>query len=211
MKAYRAQWHEPMSIAYRDYQVFSIIVAVDSSGNVASMVHSINAVSWGTNGIFVGGVSIPDSARTQRKAVAAAGAGERLPDPTCPVLITREGKPFLAAGAIGNGPRIMLYALESVLDFGMDVAEANSLPQPLGAEDLASAGSTDGRSRLPEIFVANSFSPAVIDKLQSLGQPVVLKPNATPGGYWVAIQIDSKTRAARAAVARGLPELVEGY
>ena len=36
-------------------------VVVDASGNMAVLLHSINTLNWGTTGIFVDGVSIPDS------------------------------------------------------------------------------------------------------------------------------------------------------
>ena len=37
------------------------IATVDQWGNMLGMVHSINTVSWGMTGIFVDGISIPDS------------------------------------------------------------------------------------------------------------------------------------------------------
>ena len=54
------------------------VLAVDDQGNVASIVHSINCVLWGATGIFVDGISIPDSASFQQGAIANAGPGARL-------------------------------------------------------------------------------------------------------------------------------------
>jgi gamma-glutamyltranspeptidase/glutathione hydrolase len=42
------------------------VVAVDGQGNVAAVLHSINTAVWGTTGIFVDGISIPDSASFQQ-------------------------------------------------------------------------------------------------------------------------------------------------
>ena len=36
------------------------VLAVDSEGNVAAVGHTINTNTWGTTGMFVGGISIPD-------------------------------------------------------------------------------------------------------------------------------------------------------
>jgi len=45
------------------------IVAVDRWGNVAALLHTINTVSWGETGIFVDGVSIPDSGAIQQQTI----------------------------------------------------------------------------------------------------------------------------------------------
>ena len=39
----------------------SAVAAVDEYGNVAAIIHSINSSIWGNTGIFVDGISIPDS------------------------------------------------------------------------------------------------------------------------------------------------------
>ena len=72
------------------------VVAVDRWGNVAAVTHSCNAVIWGNTGIFVGGISVPDSASFQQEAIKQVGPGNRLPDPMTPLIITRDSKPILA-------------------------------------------------------------------------------------------------------------------
>ena len=41
------------------------LVVADKWGNVAVVNHTINTVLWGNTGIFVDGISIPDSAAFQ--------------------------------------------------------------------------------------------------------------------------------------------------
>jgi gamma-glutamyltranspeptidase / glutathione hydrolase len=53
------------------------VLAVDSEGNVAAVCHTINVLAWGT-GIFVNGISIPDSASLQQENVAKVGRGGYL-------------------------------------------------------------------------------------------------------------------------------------
>src|SRR5262245_1697284 len=58
------------------------VVAVDTQGNVAAVLHSINTNLWGTTGIFVDGISIPDSAAFQQSQIARIKPGDRLPETT---------------------------------------------------------------------------------------------------------------------------------
>ena len=74
-------------------------------------MHSINALFWGETGIAIDGVIIPDSAAHQQEMMAAAGAGNRLPDPTNPVIILRDGVPSCCCnnwtGAPEGLPRLL--------------------------------------------------------------------------------------------------------
>jgi gamma-glutamyltranspeptidase/glutathione hydrolase len=73
------------------------VVAVDGKGNMAAVLHSINTVLWGGTGIFVDGVSIPDSATFQQLQIARIKPGDRLPDTTNPVIVLKNDKPYLYA------------------------------------------------------------------------------------------------------------------
>ncbi len=79
------------------------VVAVDEFGNVAAILHTINTAGWGTTGLFVDGVSIPDSAAGQQQAVANAGPGGRIADHGPPLVATRDGLPVVASSATGSG------------------------------------------------------------------------------------------------------------
>jgi len=101
------------------------VIAVDADGNVCALVHSINTATWGSVGIFVDGISIPDSASFQQLQIAEAGPGERLPDPTNPAILTRDGRPVLASSSIGSGLHERAFSsLLDVLVHGMSPQES---------------------------------------------------------------------------------------
>ncbi len=66
------------------------------------MLHSCNCLLWGSTGIFVDGVSIPDAATFQQDAIERAGPGRRLPETTNPVIVLKNGEPVLASSTIGS-------------------------------------------------------------------------------------------------------------
>lgn len=159
------------------------VVAIDQWGNMAAVVHSINTVSWGSTGIFVEGISIPDSAAFQQHAVAAAGSGRRLPDPTNPGLVLRNGKPVMAFGSIGAGLHIRTVgSLIAVLDFGLTPQQAINEPS-IGCFEMGGIG------RLT--VGAKEFPPDFLKAVRDLGQDVVESDPLR--GYWIGIQIDPVT------------------
>lgn len=79
------------------------LVVVDRYGNVAAITHTINSVVWGSTGIVVGGIPIPDSAGFQQRALATVSPGSRLPSPLLQTIALKRGKPVLATAGIGSG------------------------------------------------------------------------------------------------------------
>jgi len=162
------------------------VVVVDKDGNVAAMVHSINTVSWGTNGLNIDGISIPDSAAIQVSAVAATVPGERLTDPTNPGLVMKDGKPFLGFASLGAGlPQRTIAGLISVLDFGMTPQEAINAPA-FGFTEFTAAGATGAQT-----IGKGDLSPEMIAAVAELG--LEIKEDDSLRGYWIAIQIDPET------------------
>src|ERR1035438_83692 len=97
------------------------IVVVDRWGNVAALVHSITTVTWGTTGIVVGGIPIPDPAGSQQWRLAAIQPGERVPNDMAPVIVMRGAKPVLAVATVGSSliaetARILLATLGNRLE-----------------------------------------------------------------------------------------------
>src|SRR5262249_6947888 len=110
-----------------------VVVAVDEKGNIASICHSSNANVWGTTGIFVDGVSIPDSACFQQEAIKQVGAGIRLPDPMNPHIVLKNSKPILASSCMGDSlHEIAIQNLVSILDFGMQPKVVVNTPNFMG-------------------------------------------------------------------------------
>ena len=183
------------------------VVAVDRWGNVAAVTHSINTALWGNTGIFVGGVSIPDSAAFQQDAIKQAGPGHRLPDPMSPTIVARDGRPVLASTAIGGGlHQRNIQVLAGVLEFGLDAqaavdAPAFLLPDWTGGKTIA---------QVP----AGAFDARVLEGVRALGQEV--KELGPTGARDVHRLLGRdrhrpRKRRLRGAGTAELPSYAEGY
>ena len=171
------------------------VVVVDGKGNIAAVLHTINTVSWGTTGIFVDGVSIPDSAAFQQPQIAGMKPGDRLPDTTNPVIVLKNDKPYLASSCTGSAlHQATMSNLVNVLDFGMDLKKSIDTPNFMGPY----FGSLLGGGQVPQIYMEvladGEFDENLVKAVVAKGQAIKLIPkNQTWPGYWVAIQIDPKT------------------
>ncbi len=177
------------------------VVAIDQWGNMAAVVHSINTVSWGTTGIFVDGISIPDSGIFQQGMMAQIEPGSRLPDPTNPGLVLRDGKPFMAFSSIGSGlHQRTIGGLISVLDFGLTPGEAVDKPA-LGSFSFG-ALAEDASGPAAQGVGVGDYSPDFIAEVEEMGQPI--EEDDATRGYWIAIMIDPETGELHGASIRGL-------
>ncbi|HEX9890246.1 MAG TPA: gamma-glutamyltransferase [Nitriliruptorales bacterium] len=105
------------------------IAGVDEDGNVLTLLHSVNTSMWGTTGIFVDGIGVPDSGAIQPELIAKVGPGALVPNVSEPAIFLRDGKPVLASSIIGTGmPDVPLQCLTAILDRGMTPAQAISRP-----------------------------------------------------------------------------------
>jgi gamma-glutamyltranspeptidase/glutathione hydrolase len=195
----------------RDFVHSDGIVAVDDRGNVAVLLHTINTTLWGTTGLFVDGISIPNSGSFQQRLIEQVGPGQRLPDPTMPVIVLDRGRPVLASNSVG-GTGILgntLQGLSNVLDFGMDVRAAVDTGQFLGPV-IATVQANQ------QVVVQGDFPAALLDSARAKGQVYQEVPPAAQGlarGYWVAIAMSGSERARRltGAVSRILSGFVDGF
>ena len=172
------------------------IVVVDRWGNMAVVGHTINTGLWGSTGIFVDGVSIPDPAGVQQNEIARVGPGNRLPNGMNPTLFLRHGKAVLGCSAVGGGLHYkMLQALACILDFGMD-------PQ----------ASVDTPAFLPNGVAEGTFDPKVLDGVKAPGLKVnILSQKGAQWGYWVGVQVDPVSHHLLGGVSRGVEGDVAGY
>jgi gamma-glutamyltranspeptidase / glutathione hydrolase len=173
------------------------VVAVDGKGNMAAVLHSINAELWGTTGIFVDGVSIPDSAAFQQYQIARIKPGDRLPDATYPIIVLKNGKPYLASSNIGLAThQNTMNNLVNVLDFDMDLKKSIDTPNFMGP---FFGMSVDGKPPAPQLYMEvlaeGEFDENLVKAVVAKGQAIKLLPKPQTGGIgsWVAIQIDPKT------------------
>ena len=160
------------------------VVAIDRWGNMAAIVHSSNTVIWGTTGIFVDGVSIPDPAAFQQRLIAQTGPGRRLPDATEPLIVARNGKPVMALSSIGAGlHQKTISVLLNFLDFHMDIKQAIDAP----ALNIPKV-EADGSSR-PQVL-AGDFSRCLLAEVGKLGLETAVVANAfaphVPRGYVIS-------------------------
>lgn len=173
------------------------VVVVDKAGNVAALVHTINTLLWGM-GLFVDGITLPDIGALQQDLIRQVGVGKRLPDPTTPLVVTRNGAPVLGAASIGYGVHVAnAQSLVNVLAYGMDPQAAISQPQLLR---------TYWRHR-PEDDVQpvleGAFSDQVLGGMRALGQPTQEVPRDQVGdlrGHWIGIRLDPASKTLQGGV-----------
>lgn len=154
------------------------VVAMDQEGNIAALTHSINAVLWGSTGIFVDGISIADSGSIQEGAVARAGPGGRVETPMVPtMLLNSDGRPILATSAIGSGLQELTFTrLVDVLEYGQPLADAVWNPS----------------FHWGPLAILGEYDPVVLAGVRAMGEPIPELPEAAMAtrGYIVALQID---------------------
>jgi gamma-glutamyltranspeptidase/glutathione hydrolase len=188
------------------------VLAVDEQGNVASILHSLNGVLWGSTGIFVDGISIPDSACFQQQPIASAGPGVRLPEISNPLMVLKGGKPVLASTTIGSAlHQAALQNLINVLDFGMDPKTSAYQPNtqgPFYGVSLTGPGKPEYEK---EAVGERDFSQAVLDGVRARGRAIKIVYENDQRGFWVGIQIDPRVHKLFGGVTKGLNAMVEGY
>jgi len=188
------------------------VVVVDSRGNVASVLHTSNCILWGSTGIFVDGISIPDPASFQQRAIANSPCGLRLPDGTNPLIVLKSGKPALACAAIGPAlHQTTLQNLTNIMDFGMEANRSVEQPNTRGPVIGTSLTCEWIPEYEKEAVGAGDFEDSVIEGVTALGQPTKDVGGHHQLGYWIGIQIEPETHTLTAGVTSRLNALAEGY
>ena len=172
------------------------IVAVDAHGNVAAICHSINTMLWGSTGLVVEGVSIPDAAWFQQPVIAQAGPGGHVTNGMNPVLVLRDGKPILASSCIGSGLHdTTIGNLHNVLDFDFDPAESQAQPQLLMPYYDSSLNDPSQVFRA-QVVCPDDYPAEVLAGVRELGQQLHEVPapmGSRHAGQWIGITIDPET------------------
>lgn len=182
------------------------VVVADRWGNVAAICHSINTVAWGTTGLFVGGVSIPDSACYHQWLMHRVGPGRRLPDPMNPCLVFRGDRLHLAWSGIGTSlHESAVQCLLNTLNGGLSLDAAATAPRFLAPRWMRSRRQRQS-SRTPkkghvqlvasQLVERGEFSSRILASVRKLGQRVTHVPPGVLGADWAAIQF----RAAAASL-----------
>lgn len=189
------------------------IVVVDAYGNVAAIVHSSNCVVWGSTGIFIDGVSLPDSASFQQDRIARAGPGARLPNITNPLLVLQDGQPVLASSCIGSAlHEATLQNLVNVLEFEMDPKTSVETPNFWGPYWALGPGPQADYGN--QVVGQGDFPAELLEEVRRRGQAIKELPPPEVSarvGYWLGIQINSHAHLLRGAVSPKLNGIAEGY
>ena len=150
------------------------IVAVDSEGNVCSMIHTINSLPWGT-GLFVQGVALPHSAAIFKAYVKQTTPGGRLASGLQPAIAMKtysDGansvptrRPVMALSVVGSSyPIVVPQYISNLLDNNMDPKEAMECPTFL---------MPNFTTFFQEVPIERFSVPrSVLDKVRNMGQEV---------------------------------------
>jgi gamma-glutamyltranspeptidase/glutathione hydrolase len=162
------------------------VVVIDDAGNAACLIHSSNTVNWGTTGLNVDGVSIPDSASFQQGALSRVGPGAYLGSMLNPALVLVAGELRLAASSIGNIHYAMFGALRAYLELHTPL---------LGLADEPVVSGGPYAERVPP----GSASEELLTAARARGLRVESGADPTPV-YWLAIERHSGPPAPLAGV-----------
>lgn len=182
------------------------IIVVDEQGNVAAIQHTINSLYWGNTGIFVGGVSIPDSATLHREDMLHTEPGGYVYDISNPLIVLKDGYVVHASsnqGADQTGKT--LQNLYNTLDCGMSPEETVCTPNFL-------APSSD--NPLKQCFLRDTFSRDVIKALKKRGQQytIVGEDDAMLlDASWIGVTVDPASGKIKGAIPLDAPLYVYGH
>jgi gamma-glutamyltranspeptidase/glutathione hydrolase len=169
------------------------VVVVDGDGNVAALLHSSNAIGFGESGIYIDGVSIPDSATFQQVALSYTEPGDRLANPTTPLIVLENGRPVLGLSAIGSGMyEETIKCLFNMLGFDKPVQDAIDAPTIVPTFGQA-VDSPSVAIAVPE----GTYPPALIDEARRMGLDIEVLPERDARrtkGAVAAITVDPVTR-----------------
>ncbi|MEM9189232.1 MAG: gamma-glutamyltransferase, partial [Myxococcota bacterium] len=165
------EWGE----AYESSSHSDGVVVIDGQGNVVALTHTINTSRWGTTGLNVDGVSVPDSASFQQGAVHLAGPGGYLPSILNPTIVSDEERVNLAATTIGHPHFAMFSHLHGILDHGFTV------------EEMVTSPIIDGTGPFEEFIPPGAVDARVVDAVRARGLPIRTE-NGRQRSFWLGAQ-----------------------
>jgi gamma-glutamyltranspeptidase/glutathione hydrolase len=189
------------------------VVVVDQWGNIAALTHTINTLLWGTTGIVVNGVPIPDAAGFQQARLAGIKPGDRVPNDMTPVIAMEGTKPVLAMASIGASlmpetVRLLVGTMANKLD-PMTAMAAPVLLMPSGPVKEG-----DTYMTRPEMIPEGAYDAEFLERLKEEGvavEPKSLQDVRALKGTVVMGVIDAKSRAMRAVETPGVYGFAEAY
>jgi gamma-glutamyltranspeptidase len=108
--------------------------------------------------------------------------------------VLKNDKPYLASSCIGSAlHQTTMSNLVNVLDFDMDLKKSIDTPNFMGPYFGSPLGGGVPQMYM-EVLAEGEFDENLVKAVVAKGQAIKLIPQTGRSGYWVAIQIDPKTR-----------------
>ncbi|WP_191089901.1 gamma-glutamyltransferase [Nesterenkonia ebinurensis] len=193
----------------KDHHSNSLVV-IDKEGNIAALTHSINSVVWGSTGIVVGGVPIPDSAGFQQKRLATLRPGARLPNEMVQTVAVRDEKPVFATAGIGTG-----LVPENIKLLVSVLGQRCGLPEVQAAPPLLTNFALGDTSTVRDVVVPEgTYSPEFLTKVATTGLKVTEIPPQTAAGVRgtiAAVSVDPVTGKRQSSDTKGLVLFGDAY
>ncbi len=164
------------------------IVAIDAHGNIAALSHTINTTVWGTNGLVVAGVPLPDSACFQQVELASVKPGHKTGHSLAGTITFAGGKPVLVTAGLGSSlVHESVKILTGILANHGPPEEVIGAPPLLGVYDAAEAPVPPGSGLLAAKVTEGRYSPEFLTQLHGMGLAVTQVPKAKEGRGTLAV------------------------
>jgi gamma-glutamyltranspeptidase/glutathione hydrolase len=179
-------WQPARSSAGGEGQTTHLTV-IDRDHNMVSLTSTLGS-AFGSAVVIKGTGITLNNATTwfdpEPGAVASVGPGKRIMSASTPVLVTRDGQPFLAIGAPGGRKVIsaIYQCIVHAIDFKLGVQAAISAPRI----------HSEGRVSL----VSSRFPSEVIEGLRRMGHEVVIGEDSVLTEYFarpLGVMLNSET------------------
>jgi gamma-glutamyltranspeptidase/glutathione hydrolase len=153
------------------------LTVVDAAGNMVSLTQTLGA--WYGSGVVAAdtGVVFSNQLRhlhTEPDSPAALGPGRRPRSNQSPLIVLKDGQPWLAIGTPGSDGiwQRLAQVLANMIDFGMDVQAAVAAPR------MIYGGYQETGTAVPPVFeIEDRIAPATIAALRSKGYELTVIPS----------------------------------
>lgn len=145
------------------------VSVVDKDGSLCSITNTVYGAVYGSSGLFVGGLVLNSAGGHP------ALPGQLLSSPKSPMIVLKDGKPFLAAGSSGGIPN-PFFLLVNVVVWDKNFKEAQEAPR----FRISSSFYTDWRMNQAgpenEVQIEHRMDERVIEELTRRGYQVDWAP-----------------------------------
>ncbi len=153
------------------------LCVVDAAGNMVSLTQTLGA--WFGSGVVAAdtGVLFSNQMRhlhTDPASPSKVGPGRRPRSNQSPLIVLKDGQPYMAIGTPGNDGiwQRMAQVLVNIFDYGMDIQRAVTEPR------MIYGGFQETGTEIPPIFsVEDRIPDATVSALRSKGYKIELIPS----------------------------------